>query len=378
MEDINTSGGWPTRNFQTGIFKKAAEISGQTYADKLWVPRNSPGARPCHRCQILCAHVSIVEKGKYAGLYDEGPEYETIWSFGAQCGVSDREAIAKADYLCDYYGLDTISLGNTIGFLMECYEKGLLSKDDTGGIDLKFGNVDAMVKLVEMAGAGVGEIGALAANGVKKASEKIGKGSEKFAMHVKGLEIPAYGPRAAQGMGLNYAVGDRGACHLQAWTAGDEMLQPPKVDPKTTKGKAQSVKDLSEEVALGYDSAGTCLFQAFGLGDFEEVMHIINAATGFGFRNVDEFLKVGERIINLTRSFNIREGFSRKDDTLPYRCLKEPLPEGPCEGMVVNLDEMLDDYYKLCGWDKQGKPTEAKLKKLGLNYVVKELYKNNR
>jgi aldehyde:ferredoxin oxidoreductase len=257
---------------------------------------------------------------------------------------------------------------------MECYEKGLISKEEVGGLDLRFGNADAMVKLVEMAGAVDGDIGVLAANGVKKASEKIGKGSENFAMHVKGLEIPAYDPRAAQGMGLNYAIGDRGACHLHAWTAGDEMLQPPAEDPKTTKGKARSVKDISEDVAVGYDSAGTCLFQAFGIGDIEEVVGIINAATGFGFKDVDEFRKTGERILNLTRSFNIREGFSRKDDTLPYRCLKEPLPDGSCKGMVVKLDEMLDDYYSLCGWDNQGKPTQEKLKELGLDHIIKELY----
>lgn len=372
--DINAAGGWPTRNFQTGIFEKASEISGQAYADKLWIPRNAPGTRPCYRCQILCAHVSIIKSGKYAGTLDEGPEYETVWSFGAQCGVSDREAIARADYLSDYYGLDTISLGNTIGFLMECYEKGLITREDTDGLELTFGNADAMVKLVEMAGAGTGKIGILASNGVKRASEQIGKGSEKFAMHVKGLEMPAYEPRAAFGMGLGYAICDRGACHLHAWTAGDEMLQPPAVDPITTKGKARSVKDLSEEVAIAYDSAGTCLFQAFGIGGLEEIVDIINAATGFGFKDVDELRKAGERIINLTRCFNVREGFLRKDDTLPHRCLKEPLPEGPCKGATVKLDEMLDEYYELCGWDSEGRPTKEKLEELGLDFAAKEIY----
>jgi aldehyde:ferredoxin oxidoreductase len=152
------------------------------------------------------------------------------------------------------------------------------------------------------------------------------------------------------------------------------MLQPPAVDPITTKGKARSVKDLSEEVAVAYDSAGTCLFQAFGIGGLEEIVDIINAATGFGFKDVDELRKAGERIINLTRCFNVREGFLRKDDTLPYRCLKEPLTEGPCKGATVKLDEMLNEYYELCGWDSEGRPTEEKLKELDLDFAAKELY----
>jgi len=151
----------------------------------------------------LCAHVAIVREGKNAGTYGEGPEYETIWSFGPQCGVSNGETIARAGYLCDYYGLDTISVGNTIGFLMECYEKGLITSEDTGGIDLRFGDAHAMVAAADLAGQGVGKLAELVSNGVRKAVEQIGRGSEKFAIHSKGLELPAYCPRAGQGMGLN-------------------------------------------------------------------------------------------------------------------------------------------------------------------------------
>ena len=192
-------------------------------------------------------------------------------------------------------------------------------------------------------------------------------------MHVKGLEIPAYDPRAAQGMGLCYAIGDRGACHLHAWTAGDEMLQPPAEDPKTTKGKARSAKDISEDVAVAYDSAGTCLFQAFGIGDIEEVVGIVNAATGFGFKDVDEFRKTGERILNLTRSFNIREGFSRKDDNYPDRIKFEPIRKGSSDGEIFEQEKLLDDYFKERGWDiKTGIPTRKKLKELGLDFVLKQ------
>jgi aldehyde:ferredoxin oxidoreductase len=371
--DINTAGGWPTRNFQTGMFEHVSEVNGETYAEKLWIPHNAPGTRPCYNCPVLCAHVAIVRDGKYAGTFDEGPEYETIWSLGPQCGVSNREAIARADYLCDYYGIDTISLGNTVGFLMECYEKGLITNEESEGLDLRFSNSDAMVAAVDIAGKGFGRLGQLAQDGVRKAAERIGRESEKFAIHSKGLELPAYCPRAAQGMGLNYAVGDRGACHLQAWTAGSEMMQPPSADPKATKGKAESVKQLSEETNAIWDSTGVCRFLGWALTP-DNIFEMVNAATGLRYENLSALLEVGERINNLTRAFNVREGLSKKDDTLPYRLLKEPLPDGPCKGQVVRLEEMLTEYYKLCGWDAEGKPTKEKLTELGLDLVVEKLY----
>jgi aldehyde:ferredoxin oxidoreductase len=368
--DINTAGGFPTRNFQTGMFEHVSDLKGETYAEKLWIPHNAPGTRPCYGCPILCAHVALVKEGKYAGTFDEGPEYETIWAFGPQCGVSDREAIARADYLCDYYGLDTISVGNTVGFLMECYEKGLITSEDTAGIDLRFGNSDGMVAAVDLAGQGIGKLGELVSNGVKKAAERIGSGSEKFAIHSKGLELPAYCPRAGQGMGLNYAVGDRGACHLHAWTAGSEMMQPPSADPRTIEGKAQAVRNLVNETNAVWDSTGVCRFHGWGVSP-ENIFEMVSAATGFGYRDVGALMEIGERIDNLTRAFNVREGFSKKDDALAYRLLKEPLPEGPCKGQVVRLDEMLTEYYRLSGWDAEGKPTKQKLAELGLDFVIK-------
>ena len=373
ISDINTAGGWPTRNFQTGMFEHASDLKGETFADKLWIPRNAPGSRPCYGCPVLCAHVAIVRDGRYAGTFDEGPEYESIWSLGPQCDVSNREAIARADYLCDYYGLDTISVGNTVGFLMECYEKGLITSEETGGIDLRFGNADAMVEAVDLAGKGFGKLGELISNGVRKAAEHIGKESDRFAVHVKGLELPAYCPRAAQGMGLNYAVGDRGACHLHAWTAGSEMLQPPSMDPRATEGKAESVKHLTEETNAVWDSTGICRLLGWGLSP-QDIFEMVNGATGFGYQSLSALSEIGERINNLTRAFNVREGLSKKDDTLAYRLLKEPLPEGPCKGQVVKLEEMLTEYYKLCGWDAEGKPTKEKLTELGLDFVVKKLY----
>ncbi len=371
VNEINGAGGWPTRNFQTGVFEHASEIAGQAYARTLWIPNDAPGSRPCYHCPILCAHAAIVREGKHRGLFDEGPEYETIWSLGAQCGVSGREAIAKADYLCDYYGIDTISAGNTIGFLMECYEKGFLTKEDTDGTDLRFGNADAMVAAIEAAGAGIGKLGDLVGNGVKKAAQIIGHESERFAIHSKGLEVPAYSPRAAQGMGLNYAIGDRGGCHLQAWTAGDEMVDKA-IDATATEGKAKLVKRLTEETNVAWDSTGVCRFVGNALSP-ENMYELVNAATGLGYKNLDEFLIIGERINNLTRAFNVREGFSKKDDTHAYRILHEPLPEGPCKGQVLKLEPMLVEYYEVCGWDADGKPKKEKLQELGLDFATKQL-----
>jgi aldehyde:ferredoxin oxidoreductase len=306
---------------------------------------------------------------------DEGPEYETIWAFGPQCGVSDREAIARADYLCDFYGIDTISVGNTIGFLMECYEKGLITKTETDGIDLTFGNAEGMVEAVEKAGLLSGNLGDLVGNGSKRAAEKIGQGSISFAMQTKGLEFPAYMPRAAQGMGLSYARSDRGACHLRPWTVGKEMLGygDDPMDPRATKDKAKEVKDGTDNIAVTWDSSGLCLLSSYAYGD-DIVLPIITAVTGFEYETSDDFLLLGERINNLTRAFNVREGFRRKDDSLPDRCLKEPLDTNPCKGMVVKLDEMLDEYYQLCGWDEDGIPTRTKLVELGLDFASEQIH----
>ena len=373
IDGINEAGGWPTRNFQTGSFDKVLEVDGDAFSENLYSPSESPGTRPCWNCPITCAHVSVIKKGRWTGTVDEGPEYETIWAFGPQCDVSDREAIARADYLCDYYGLDTISVGNTIGFLMECFERGLITSKDTDGVELKFGNALGMVEAVERAGVMSGDLGKLVGNGVQRASEQIGQGSSSFAMHTKGLEFPAYMPRAAQGLGLSYARSDRGACHLRPWTVGREMLGFDAMDPRTTEGKAQEVKDGTENIAVTWDSSGLCLLSSYAYGD-DIVLPIIIAATGYAFANKDDFMLVGERINNLTRAFNVREGFSRKDDTLPDRCLKEPHDTNPCKGMVVKLDEMLDEYYALCGWDEDGIPTREKLIDLGLDMASEQIH----
>ena len=354
---VNKAALLPTRNFRTGVFEKAENISGETMRDKIVVKDGT-----CYNCIIQCWKYTHVESGKYKVDELAGPEYESIALLGSDCGVGSIEAVAHASMLCDDLGLDTISTGNSIAFAMECYERGLLTAEDTDGLELKFGNADAEIEMVKKIAYRKG-LGNLLAEGVRRASKKIGDGSEKFAMHVKGLEIPGYDPRGAFGMALAYATSDRGACHQRAWTVRAEIEG--KLEPRfSTKGRARFVKETQDERAMCF-SLVLCDFAPLEVKHFVE---LLNKATGFNF-TVEDYLKTGERIWNLTRLFNVREGITRKDDTLPPRFMEEPLPEGVTKGQVVTkemLDEMLDEYYALRGWDKNGVPTEEKLKELGL------------
>ena len=354
---VNKAALLPTRNFRTGVFEKAENISGETMRDKIVVKDGT-----CYNCIIQCWKYTHVESGKYKVDELAGPEYESIALLGSDCGVGSIEAVAHASMLCDDLGLDTISTGNSIAFAMECYERGLLTVEDTDGLELKFGNADAEIEMVKKIAYRKG-LGNLLAEGVRRASKKIGDGSEKFAMHVKGLEIPGYDPRGAFGMALAYATSDRGACHQRAWTVRAEIEG--KLEPRfSTKGRARFVKETQDERAMCF-SLVLCDFAPLEVKHFVE---LLNKATGFNF-TVEDYLKTGERIWNLTRLFNVREGITRKDDTLPPRFMEEPLPEGATKGQVVTkemLDEMLGEYYALRGWDKNGVPTEEKLKELGL------------
>lgn len=354
---VNKAALLPTRNFRTGVFEKAENISGETMRDKIVVKDGT-----CYNCIIQCWKYTHVESGKYKVDELAGPEYESIALLGSDCGVGSIEAVAHASMLCDDLGLDTISTGNSIAFAMECYERGLLTAEDTDGLELKFGNADAEIEMVKKIAYRKG-LGNLLAEGVRRASKKIGDGSERFAMHVKGLEIPGYDPRGAFGMALAYATSDRGACHQRAWTVRAEIEG--KLEPRfSTKGRARFVKETQDERAMCF-SLVLCDFAPLEVKHFVE---LLNKATGFNF-TVEDYLKTGERIWNLTRLFNVREGITRKDDTLPPRFMEEPLPEGVTKGQVVTkemLDEMLDEYYALRGWDKNGVPTEEKLKELGL------------
>ncbi len=358
---INDNGIFPTKNWQTGVFEGAKKISGETIAET-----RLKKVTACWQCPIACGRWTRIERGPYKGIEGEGPEYETIWSLGATVGVDDLDMITTAHWLCNKYGLDGISTGSTVAFAMECYERGLILKEDTGGIDLKFGNADALVEVIELIGKGEG-IGAILQDGSKAAAEKIGKGSEKFSMSVKGLEMPAYDPRGAKGHGLAYATSNRGGCHVRAYMIAPEILGlPEQLDrfsgPEDVK-KIEMLKTFQDLNSV-VDSAVVCLFVTFGIGA-PEFVRLLKPCTGWDWTE-ESFLELGDRTWTLERAFNAREGFGRKDDTLPDRLLTAPMPEGPAKGHVVPIEPMLDAYYRIRGLDDQGHPTLAKMKEIGL------------
>lgn len=351
---INENGGYPTRNFQTGVFETADKTSGETIKDTILVK-----SKPCWGCIVACGRVTQVKAAPYQ-VEGEGPEYETTWSLGAMCGIDDLGAITYAHNLCDDLGIDGISFGVTVACAMELYERGLIPKEKLRGLKLNFGNPQTIVELAWKTAYrnGFGDDIAL---GARRLAEKYG--APELAMHVKGLELPAYDPRAFQGHGLGYVTSNRGGCHLRAYMISTEVLGiPVKLDRFETKGKAKWVKWFQDYFSV-IDSLVVCKFLTFALLP-EDIVPLINAITGWNW-TVEDFMKAGERIYTLERLFINREGFDRKDDSLPARLLKEPMPEGPAKGYVVKLEEMLDEYYNLRGW-KDGVPTEEKLKELEL------------
>jgi len=360
---INEGGLFPTRNFQTGVFPTATRISGETMTETILVKK-----KPCWGCPIACGRVTKVPPWSPYSGEGEGPEYETIWAFGAQCGVDNLEAIAKANYLCNELGLDTISMGHIIGTAMELYEKGYIKPEQTRGVDLKFGNTEAIVELTWRTAYRSG-VGDELAEGSKRLAEKYG--APELSMDVKGQELPAYDPRGAQGHGLGYATSNRGGCHLRSYMISAEILGiPEKLDPLTTEGKAKWVITF-QDLSATCDSLVLCKFVTFAFGA-EEFADMLSAATGWNL-TADDVMKIGERIYNLERAFNIREGFKGRDeDTLPKRLLEEPMPEGPAKGYVVKLNEMLDEYYNLRSWIN-GVPTKDKLRELGLDKAADEV-----
>lgn len=359
---INEAGIHPVNNFQEGKFSGVNEINEMVFRSRFYKKNKA-----CASCPIACSKLSVVDSGKYKDKFVEGPEYEDVWSFGAQCGNTEPGAIIYAEYLCDDYGLDAISVGNAIGFAMECFMKGALNEDEIG-YPLRFGDTEAMIKMVEAICKGDG-IGRVLAQGVKHASEHIGKGSDNWAMHVKGMELPAYDPRGSFGMGLAYATSDRGGCHLRSWPIAQEVLSANKMDPFSAEFKSEFVKNEQDFIAM-VDSVGLCLFSCFALS-LKQVAGLLYSLTGIEqFGSGEELLKMGERIYNLTRILNLREGMDPASDTLPKRLLTETLKEGAAAGGVIPLEQMLKEYYYLRHWDEKGRPLPEKLDELGLKDYV--------
>jgi aldehyde:ferredoxin oxidoreductase len=377
VEPLNTSGMLPTRNFLQGAFENADEIKWEVYEKELLTARRS-----CYACAIRCKREVQVdgETSAYGG-----PEYESIGSLGPNCGVGDIHAIAKANELCNIYTLDTISTGMTISFAMECFEHGLLTLEDTDGLDLRFGNAEAMLTMIDWIAQRKG-LGDLLAEGVMRAAKKI-EGSDFFAIHVKGQELPMHEPRGKYNVGMGYAISEIGADHLVV--AHDGMLANPDGIPFknaralgiTEAQPALSLNDekmrqfyILEKVTSLEKVIGYCFFGPAPRSyiQIEEVLDSVNAATDWDL-TIDELLEIGERATNLARVYNAREGFTRKDDTLPER-LFGPLENGPLKGEVFPRDDFeaaLTVLYGLKGWHPEtGIPTRERLETLSLGWAA--------
>ncbi|MCD6529302.1 aldehyde ferredoxin oxidoreductase family protein [Candidatus Bathyarchaeota archaeon] len=350
---INNAGILPYKNWQTGVNPDAENISGETLADKYLTRR-----RACWGCTIGCGRVTSVKSGPFQILSSEGPEYESIWALGSSTAVKELDAVVKANHYCDELGMDPISLGSTIAAAMELNEKGYLPEEDLQGLDLKFGNTAALVEAVWRTAYKTG-FGKFLALGSKKLCELYGH--PELSMSVKGLEMPAYDPRGAKGIGLNYATANRGGCHVTGYTISPEIIGlPEKIDPLTTEGKAKWVKTL-QDLTCVVNSTVNCLFVTFAL-DAKDYAELLSAVTGWSLTE-DDVMRIGERIYNLERVVINELGFDGKDDTLPQRLLKEAMPEGAAKGHIVELEKMKEEYYKLRGWIN-GRPTPEKLKEL--------------
>ena len=377
---VNARGGYPTRNWQSGVFDQIEEMNGQAMTEKVLVKELA-----CFSCPIACGRGTAIKEGKWAGRSGEGPEYETTNMFGACCGIADMNAVTMANYLCNDYGLDTISTGSTIAFAMECYEKGILTKEMTGGKEILFGDSDIIVELVEKIAKREG-IGDLLAEGTKAMAEKLGGGSSVFAMNVKGLELPAYDPRAAKICGLGFVTANRGGDHITAFIEAPTFIDAPILiveescieDPLNAKPEEAKILVDMEDALTSLDALGGCKFMGVLL-KAEDLVDLIRSATGWQDFSTDEFRKCGERIYNLIRVYCNQGGIRRKDDVLPERLMKEPLPDGPAEGMVLDADtlEMLKDaYYRYRGWNlEDGVPSVAKLQELGLKELIEDVKK---
>ena len=370
MNVINETGALPTRNMREVQFEGANNISGEQMLE----PRERDGKpnlttnAACFACTIACGRISTIDQGhftvenkpQYWGN-SGGLEYEAAWALGADTGVDDLDALTYANFVCNEDGFDPISFGSTLAAAMELYDIGAITKEDTGGMELKFGSAEALAWSAEKVATGEG-FGADLGLGSKRLCEKYGH--PDLSMTVKGQEFPAYDPRAIQGMGLTYATSNRGACHLRSYTVSSEILGiPEKTDPLVTEGKAGLVKAF-QDVTAAWDSTGLCLFTSFAWS-LENVAPQLDAACE-GEWTADRLMETGERIWNLEREFNNRAGLTSADDTLPKRLLEEAAKTGPAEGKVCGLDEMLPEYYKMRGWTKDGQVTDETRSRLAL------------
>ncbi|MHB9032070.1 MAG: aldehyde ferredoxin oxidoreductase family protein, partial [Anaerolineae bacterium] len=382
VDNLQEMGALPTRNWSSGVFEQWENIWGQTMSNTILKERDT-----CYGCIVRCKRVVETKEPYEVDPLYGGPEYETVAACGSYCGVGDLVAISKANEICNKYGLDTISCGASVAFAMDCYEQGILTKADTGGLDLHFGNAAALVELVQQIAERKG-LGALLGEGTKRAAEKIGKGAPELAVHCKGQEFPAHVPQAKRSLALIYAVNPFGADHM---SHDHDPNYTPETDSDTLARQSemgllnpQPKRDLSldkvkfaltTEYAYSLlDCLGTCQFvwgPSWQLYDMNQLVEVVQAITGWK-TSLHELMLVGERRLNMMRYFNAREGFTSADDILPPKVFV-PLVGGATDGVAVTHEEFeaaRANYYMLAGWDNEGRPTEARLRQLNLDWLV--------
>jgi aldehyde:ferredoxin oxidoreductase len=355
----------PTRNYRNAHFESAEKVSGEVLNEK-YVAK----IIGCSSCAMRCEHVVVVPEGPYKGTLTR-MEYEILWAMGPYCGIDRLDAVIKGMELCNYYGMDALSAGVTVGFAMDCHEQGILSHQDLDGIDAHFGNSEAMLQLLEKMGKREG-IGDTLAEGVRIAAQRIDRGAEKLAQHIKGLEVTGYDLRCLKTAALGFAVSFRGADHNRHGAYAFDVKG--KVDRlKAERGRGKLVMGMEDSYAL-IDSFIVCKFsRGTYYKEMEDMARLYNFVTGIDM-TPEELKQSGERINTVGRLINIREGLGRKDDTLPWKVMNEPIPdEGPVKGAFVSqeeLDLLLDDYYEARGWTLEGVPKTEKLKELGMDELA--------
>jgi aldehyde:ferredoxin oxidoreductase len=370
MNVINEVGAMPTRNFRDVQFEGAGKISAEAMAEKRPTDGKANLVRKagCFGCTIACGriskidqdHFSVKNNPKYWGA-SGGLEYEAAWALGSDTGIDDLEALTYVNFICNEQAIDPISFGATVAAAMELFEMGVITTEDTGGIELKFGSAEALCKVVELTGSAEG-FGKVLGMGSKRLCEKYGH--PELSMTVKGQEFPAYDPRGIQGMGLAYATSNRGACHLRGYTVSSEILGiPEKTDPLSTEGKPELVKAFQDATAA-VDSAGLCVFTTFAW-TMEDIAPQINTACE-GEWTPERLMEVGERIWNMERQFNNDAGFTKADDDLPPRLKSDAATTGPATGKTSGIDEMLPKYYTARGWNEAGELSAETKQRLGL------------
>lgn len=364
-------GAFPTKNWQYGVFEQRQKLDPHYWGEGKYTIKN----KACFACTKPCGQMFVIKDGKYKGTEVDGPDYETFFALGGNCFEPDIEVVAKANELCDLYGIDTISTGGCIAFAMELYERGIISLEDTGGVELTFGNSEALLSVIEKI-AKREDIGNILAEGVKKASKIIGKSSERYAVQVRGMEPPGYDVRGIKGMGLALMTSPRGACHLRSGVYALELTGQfwkfKDIDRLSTKNKGYEVAEMENFMTV-YDILGICKFSR-GFFLIEKLPEILKAAIGKSF-DENLLLKVGERVNNIKHLINISCGWKKEDCKLPLRITEDPIPEGASAGHLIEEKDswvMLSDYFKARGWDEDGFPTKDKLIELDLE----EFYEN--